>query len=71
MYEIDALGGEVILIELVTVTCGHAFAAGIVYVTVYVPGVLEIGNTEPVEASTDTPAGAEKIPPLVPVSVTD
>jgi len=44
--------------------------AGIVYVTVYVPAVLAEGVIAPVKALIDNPAGALKIPPVVPVRVT-
>ena len=43
----------------------------IVYVTVYVPGVLVFGVTVPVDALMVKPAGdAVYVPPVVPVRVT-
>ena len=35
----------------------------------YVPGVLRLGVMAPVEALIERPAGAEKVPPVVPEKV--
>jgi len=57
--------------EVVAVTWGQPPAAAIVYVTVYVPAVLELGVIAPVEELILNPAGdAENVPPFVPVNVT-
>ena len=69
-----AVGASVIVTDVVTGTAAHPADAGIVYVTVYVPGVLVPGVIAPVEGSIVNPAGALYVPPLnapVPVSVTD
>jgi hypothetical protein len=54
----------------VAVTVAHPPAAGIVYVTVYVPGVLVLGVISPVVELIDNPDAELKEPPEVPVSVT-
>jgi hypothetical protein len=48
----------------------HPPDAVILYVTVYVPGVLADGVMAPVEALMTNPAGALKTPPVVPVRET-
>ena len=59
-----------IVTEVVAVTEAHPFAAAMKYVTVYVPGVLDEGVIEPVEASIVNPAVELNVPPVVPVTVT-
>ena len=49
---------------------GHGADAAIVYVTAYVPGVLEDGLIFPVDASIDKPVVELYVPPAVPVNVT-
>jgi len=69
-----AVGGAVIVTDVVTGIAEHPPDAGIVYVTVYVPAVLELGVIAPVPGSMDNPAGALKVPPVyapVPLNVTD
>jgi hypothetical protein len=54
----------------VVVTTPQPLAGAIVYVTVYVPGVLETGVTVPLDASIVSPIVEENIPPIFPVKVT-
>ena len=65
-----AVGTAVIVTEVVAVTIPQPPVAAIVYVTVYVPAVLVLGVIAPVELLMDSPAVEEKVPPVVPVSVT-
>jgi len=58
VYEIVAVGKAVITTVAVAVTVPHPPDAGTVYVTVYVPAVLEEGVIAPVEALIVKPAGA-------------
>jgi hypothetical protein len=57
-YEMFAVGASVIVIGVVTGTAAHPPDAGIVYVTVYAPGVLVFGVIAPVEGLIVNPAGA-------------
>lgn len=69
-----AVGTGVIVTIVETGIAGQPPEAGIVYVTVYVPGELALGIMVPVLISIDKPAGdAEYDPPVyaaVPVNVT-
>ena len=66
-----AAGNGVIVTEVVAVCCEHPPVAAMVYVTVYVFGVLLTGVIAPVPALIVNPAGAaEYVPPAVPVLVT-
>ena len=59
---------------VVVVTDAHPPEAGIVYATVYVPGVLVDGVISPVEALKANPVEDEYVPPVyepVPVNETD
>ncbi len=48
------------------------FAAGMAYVTTYVPGMLLPGSTDPVAVFSESPTDAqEKVPPSDPVTRTD
>ena len=49
---------------------GQGGDGAIIYVTVYVPGVLCIGEIAPVVLSILSPAPELKLPPCVPVNVT-
>jgi hypothetical protein len=70
VYVIVATGAAVIVTFVEAVTGVHV-PATIVYVTVYEPGVLVIGVTDPVMELIVSPAGeALNVPPLVPVNVT-
>jgi len=60
-----AVGRAVIVTDVVTGTAAHPPEAGMVYVTMYVPGVLVLGVMDPVTASIVKPAGAAvKVPPV-------
>jgi hypothetical protein len=59
-----------IVSDVVVVNAGHPFAAGIVYVTTYVPGVDVLGVIFPVVALIFRPTVDENVPPVEPVSVT-
>ncbi len=64
---IEAEGSAVIVIELVAVTTAQPPDAAIVFVTVYVPGVLADKSIWPVVALTKTsPAVDEKVPAIPP-----
>ena len=66
-----AAGAAVMEIVAVVWNWAHPPVAATVYVTVYVPGVLEPRFTSPVFSSITRPAGlAEYVPPGVPVRVT-
>jgi hypothetical protein len=66
-----ALGAAVIVTWVVVWYCAQPPAAAIVYVTVYgPPGVLVAGVIAPVAALIVNPAGAEYVPPALPVLVT-
>ena len=51
----DADGVALIVTEVVTFDDGQAPDAGIIYVTVYVPGVLKLGLIAPVDEFIDNP----------------
>jgi hypothetical protein len=73
-YEMLAVGGAVIVTDVVTGIAAQPPDAGIVYVTVYVPAVLVLGVIAPVLGSIVNPAGALYVPPVyapVPLNVTD
>lgn len=67
---IVAAGKVVIVTDVFVEKALQVPDAGIVQVTVYVPAVLEEGVIAPVAAFIESPAGALKIPPVVPVRVT-
>jgi hypothetical protein len=71
-YEMDAVGNCVMVTVAVALTEAHPPAAGMVYVMVYVPGVLPFGTNDPVEGSTESPVAGltENVPPVVPAIVT-
>jgi hypothetical protein len=52
------VGKAVITTEVVTVMTAQPPEAGMVYVTIYVPGVLETGVIAPVTEFSVNPAGA-------------
>jgi hypothetical protein len=63
-----------IVTVVVVVTDEHPPEAGVVYIIVYVPGVLVDGVMAPVEALKDNPVEDEYVPPVyepVPVNETD
>ena len=68
--EILIVGIALIVIGAVTASAGHPPEAGIVYTTVYGPGVLDARLIAPVVASIERPALLENVPPVVPVNVT-
>ena len=49
LYEIEAVGNAVIVTGVVVTNEGHPFPAVVVYVTVYVPAVLDVGKIAPDE----------------------
>ena len=60
-----------IVTEAVAFTAEHPPAAGILYVTVYVLALLELGVIEPVAGSIDNPLGLdENVPPAEPDKIT-
>lgn len=64
-------GTALTVIEVVVINAGQGADAAMVYVTVYVPGVLVPNVTSPVDTLIDNPAGlAVYVPPGVPVRVT-
>lgn len=64
-------GALMIVTGVVAITAEHPPAAGIVYVTVYNPGMLVLGSIAPVIPSMFRPVGdTVYVPPEVPVSVT-
>jgi hypothetical protein len=55
-------------------TAAHPPDVGVVYVTVYVPGVLVLGRTDPLALIVNPEGDEEKVPLVyapVPVNVTD
>jgi len=59
------VGRAVIVTDVVTGTAAQPPEAGMVYVTVYVPGVLVLGVMAPVAALSVKPTGeAVKVPPV-------
>jgi hypothetical protein len=70
VYEIVADGDALIVTAVVVVTIPQPPAAAIVYVTIYVPILLDEGVMSPVKLFMVNPAGAENIPPVLPVKVT-
>ena len=64
------VGIAVMVIGAVTARAGQPPEAGMVYTTVYAPGVLAARLTAPVAASMESPALLEYVPPVVPVKVT-
>lgn len=66
-----ALGACVIPTVAVALTDAQPLAAATVYVTVYVPDVLDDGVTAPVVALIVKVDGALYVPPDVPLRVTD
>jgi hypothetical protein len=63
-----ALGIGVMVTELVVENVAQPPLAAVVYVTVYVPGVLVEGVMAPVLMLMESPAGvAAYVPPVVPV----
>ena len=59
-----AVGNAVMVIDVVVVTAAQPLEAGVVYVTVYVPGVLVEGVMAPVEALIVKPAVEVNVPPV-------
>ena len=66
-----ALGAAVIVTVVVVLTAAQPADAAIVYVTVQVPAVLELGVIAPVLALIPNPVVQEYVPPAAPVCVTD
>ena len=66
----EAVGSVVMVIEVVATTAGQPPAAAIVYVTVYVPAVLNARSTAPEEGLIERPTVLLYVPPAVPVRVT-
>ena len=62
-----AVGAAVIVTVVVVLTAEQPPEAAIVYVTVYVPAVLELGVIAPVLALMLKPVVEEYVPPVVPV----
>jgi hypothetical protein len=70
--KVPATGAAVMITVAVVVTAEQPPVAAIVYVTVYVPAVLELGVTAPVLALIIKPVGlALYVPLAVPTRVTD
>ena len=69
-YDSVAVGAAVTVTEAVVVNAAQPPPAAIVYVTVYVAGVLVLGVMAPVAPSIVRPAVDVKAPPDVPVKVT-
>ena len=63
-------GGVPKLTEVEATNWGQPPVGGKVYETVYVPGVLEVKSSCPVDELIVNPAGALKVPPVDPVNVT-
>ena len=66
-----ALGAVLMVTLAVVLTAEQPAASAIVYVTLYVPAVLEIGVISPVLALMLKPVVEEYEPPVVPVWLTD
>ena len=65
--KVGTAGAKVTTTEVLVLNVGQVPLAGIVYVTVYVPGALPDGEIAPVAGLIDNPAGAAlKVPPSVP-----
>jgi hypothetical protein len=65
--KVGTAGAKVTTTEVVVLNKGHDPLAGIVYVTVYVPGALPDGVMAPVVELIDNPVGAAlNVPPNVP-----
>ena len=62
--DIDDVGGALIVTLVVMFEEGQAPDAGIVYVTVYVPGVLKLGLIAPFDVLMDKPEVEEYVPPV-------
>jgi hypothetical protein len=62
-YERLAVGNAVMVTEVVALAVAQPPVAGTVYVTKYVPAVLEDGEIAPVELLIFNPAGALNVPP--------
>ena len=57
--------------SVVVLNDGHVPLAGKLYEIVYTPAALAPGSIAPLTASSDNPTGIlEKMPPVVPVTVT-
>jgi hypothetical protein len=60
------------IIKVLVVNSEHPPEAAIVYVMVYIPGAVAARSTAPFTGFTEAPAGDdEKVPPEVPVNVTE